>query len=777
MYLFALAACLGVILAIPLLHAGVLISGLFGLIGIGVALLVMLFARFLNIQQIAFKTILLTLVSVAAIHYTQMTLQQRLAERLLTEQRVDVAVQVVGLSDAADQAWRQVVRPIVPQAGLPEQWLLGLPYSASPDTSAAPPNMRAGEIWQIQAKLKPIRGRASRGAFDLERWLILERGIGAQAELLDAQKIDTKSALSIIERVDRLRLQLREHFQTFTPDSRGVLLGLLTGDRVLIPDQHRQLYQDAGIAHLLAISGPHVLLAAAVLTWAVGLLLNRLPWLYLRMERRRWLLPVFVLAVIGYALLAGWQLPAQRTVIMTMLVAGLAWWRLRWPTFKILSVAAAVLLIFDPLAVLSAAFWLSFGAVWVLLWLARRPSEQADGLPLMQQMWLRIKQFVTLQWLITLGLLPLVLAVFGQFSWLAVPVNLIAIPLLSVLVLGLNLLGLLLWPMLPPLADQVWQWDLWILQQFHQVLHLLLDGRPELVWQHRLSGVALAAALLLVLVWLLPRRVLPLGVSGFLLLPLFYSSPEVGHEQTQLQVRVLDVGQGLSVLLQTPNHQVLFDTGTSNAAQRVVLPTLSAYGVKSLDRLLLSVPDQQQMGGMLPVLERLKVQQVSGSFEDTQVKIQPCAAGQTWTWDGVLFEVLAPWPEVMQMDRRELSCVLRVTTAPNALGQRHRVLIMGGAGQLTEQMLRLLCADLQADLLILGRGKAANSIDFVQVVQPRYAVWSAARVKPNEQQKIEQIKQLGIQVDQTGLEGTLSYQLGGDVIGRQAWRDERVWLR
>ena len=777
MYLSALAWCFGVILAIPLLHGGGMLGSVGQMIALLLALLLSVLLWMLNKQLMIFRLILPVLISATAIHYTQSALQQRLAERLLTEQTVDVAVRVVGLSDAVDQAWRQVVRPVVPQANLPEQWLLGLPYAMDSSATASPPNMRAGEIWQIQAKLKPIRGRASRGAFDLERWLVLERGIGAQAELLDAQKIDTKSALSIIERVDQMRLQLREHFQTFTPDSRGVLLGLLTGDRALIPDQHRQLYQDAGIAHLLAISGPHVLLAAAVLTWVVGLLLNRFPRLYLRMERRRWLLPVFVLAVIGYALLAGWELPAQRTVLMTVLVAGLAWWRLRWPTFKVLSVAAAFLLLLDPLAVLSAAFWLSFGAVWVLLWLARRPRERGDDQPLAQRMLLRVKQFVTLQWLITLGLLPLVLAVFGQFSWLAVPVNLIAIPLLSVVVLGLNLLGLLLWPVLPVLADQVWQWDLWILQQFHGFLHLLLDGRPELVWQHRLSGVALIAALLLVLVWLLPRRVLPLGLSGFLLLPLFYPSAEIGHDQTQLQVRVLDVGQGLSVLLQTPSHQMLFDTGTSNTAQRVVLPTLSAYGVKSLDHLLLSVPDQQQMGGMLPVLERLKVQQVSGSFEDTQVKIQPCAAGQTWTWDGVFFEILAPWPEVTQMDRRELSCVLRVTTAPNALGQRHRVLVMGGSGQLTEQMLRLLCAELQADVLILGRGKAANSIDFVQAVQPRYAVWSAARAKPNEQQKIEQIKQLGIQVDQTGLEGTLSYQLGGEVIRRQAWRDERVWLR
>ncbi|MFZ3194047.1 MAG: ComEC/Rec2 family competence protein, partial [Moraxellaceae bacterium] len=276
MYLFALAACLGVILAIPLLHADVFINGLVLLISTVVALITLVAAGFFKLQQTAFKIILLILISLAAIHYTQSALQQRLAERLLTVQTVDVAVRVVGLSDAVDSTWRQVVRPVVPQADLPEQWLLGLPHSASPDTAAAPPNMRAGEIWQIKAKLTPVRGRASRGAFDLERWLILERGIGAQAELLGAQKIHTKSALSIVERVDRLRLQLREYFQSFTPDSRGVLLGLLTGDRALIPDQHRQLYQDAGIAHLLAISGPHVLLAAAVLTWVVGLLLNRL---------------------------------------------------------------------------------------------------------------------------------------------------------------------------------------------------------------------------------------------------------------------------------------------------------------------------------------------------------------------------------------------------------------------------------------------------------------------------------------------------------------------
>ena len=773
MYLSALALCFGIIVAIPLLHLGVLISLPLWLAGVLWVIVCGVNAILKNKYPIVYKVFSAIVISLAAISYGQSTLQQRLAERLLQPQRITVVVRVVGLSDSVESTWRQVVKPVEPITGLPSRWLLGLPYTADPQAAAAPPSMRAGELWQVEVKLTPVRGRASRGAFDLERWLILERGVGAQAELLSAKRLNLPATLSLIEQVDQLRLRLREHFQTFSSDSRGVLLGLLTGDRALISNQDQQLYQQAGIAHLLAISGPHVLLAAAVLTWAFGLILNCFPRLYLRMERPRWLLPIFVLAVVGYALLAGWQLPAQRTVIMTALVAGLAWWRLRWPTFKLLTVAAAILLLFDPLAVLSAGFWLSFGAVWVLLWLARRSSETGHDLPLSQRLWLRIKQFVTLQWLITLGLLPLVLAVFGQFSWVAIPVNLVAIPLLSFVVLGLNLLGLLLWPFLPILADQVWQWDLWILQQFHQGLHLLLDGRPQLVWQHRLSGVALVAGLLLVLVWLLPRRVLPLSLSGFLLLPLFYPN----HEQAALQVRVLDVGQGLSVLLQTPNHQMLFDTGTASAAQQVVIPTLSAYGIKSLDQLLLSVPDQQQMGGMQAITERLKVRQISGSFEDTQIKIQPCAAGQTWTWDGVLFEMLAPWPEVAQMDRRELSCVLRVTTAPNAFGQRHRVLVMGGAGQLTEQMLRLLCVDLQADLLILGQGKTANSVDFVQVVQPRYAVWSAARVKPNEQQKIEEIKQLGIQVDQTGLEGTLSYQLGGEVIVRLAWRDERVWLR
>ncbi|MEC7121163.1 MAG: MBL fold metallo-hydrolase, partial [Pseudomonadota bacterium] len=368
-------------------------------------------------------------------------------------------------------------------------------------------------------------------------------------------------------------------------------------------------------------------------------------------------------------------------------------------------------------------------------------------------------------------------SIFGQFSLLAIPVNLVAIPLLSVVVLGLNLLGLVFWPIWPAVADGFWQLDLWVLAQFHQVLSALVNQWPQALISYRLMGLTLLAASLLVGLWLLPRRVLPLLFSGFLLMPILWPP----RADAPLWLRVLDVGQGQSVLIQTAQHQMLWDTGSAYAAERIVLPTLSAYGVRRLDRLVLSAPHQQQMGGMSTLYAQLPIEQVSAGFEEASLPIQPCLAGQTWVWDGVLFEMLAPWVEVTTAALREQSCVLRVTTAPNAAGVQHRVLIMGGAGQWTEQMLLLLCADLKADVLIVGRGRQAADVHFIQAVQPQYSVWSLAKISKATERQLDQVtKQVAEfdgQIDHTLQHGTLSYGLGGIQIVRQAWRDERIWLR
>ncbi|MEY4516379.1 MAG: hypothetical protein RL180_725, partial [Pseudomonadota bacterium] len=578
--------------------------------------------------------------------YGQHTLQQALALRLTQPLTTTAVVTVQALSDQTGAEWRQVVRSEASAHHPSQHWLLSLPYAASAQQSEVlqqqAQRLRPHTRWRVQVRLKPIHGQVSAGAFDLESWL-LGRHIQATGVLLSAVPLAMPETTPVSVRawVNPLRLTLREHLATFDSPSKGVLLGLLTGDRALIDADTQQLYRQTGISHLLAISGPHVLLAATVLVWLWRHLLNRWPTLYLRMERRRWELPVLLLAVLGYAMLAGWELPAQRTVLMVMLVSVLSAARRRWSSPVIGGVAVAVLLLGDPLAALSAAFWLSFGAVALLMLLGQRQAEyEPAGAQALSgrgrwrsRAWASVLELLRTQVGITLLMLPLVLVIFGQFSWLSVPVNLLAIPLLGVVVVGLNLLALLLWLLVPAWGDALWAVDLAILDVFHAALTHLVQVFPHALQPLRLTVVSGLALVLLLLLWWLPRGVVPRWLAVFLLLPL--CAPR--SVDAPLTVQVLDVGQGLSVLVQTRKHVLLFDTGAKRPDQRegmgerVVLPALYSAGIRRVDALMISHADNDHAGGANAVLNAQQVDRLYGSqaLPDQAhgvPRMQPCRA-------------------------------------------------------------------------------------------------------------------------------------------------------
>ncbi len=308
-------------------------------------------------------------------------MQEALADRLVAPQTTSAIVRVIGLSDGVDENWRQEVELVTgsstAQAGLPRRWLLYPKYMFDATMRHPVADLRPGELWRVQVKLRPPQGIASPAAFDLEQWLLTEH-IGATGSLESAQLVSEHAGglRSVVDAVDQLRLKLRNHLADLDSPARGVLLGLLSGDRALISPDVTQLYQQAGISHLLAISGPHVVLAALLLTWLLAQLLNRFPRLYLRMPRQLILLPAMVLIVMSYALLAGWGVPAQRTVLMVLLSAGLTLLRRSWPTSHILLTALAASLWLDPLALYRSGLLLSFVATWALISLVQyqRPA-------------------------------------------------------------------------------------------------------------------------------------------------------------------------------------------------------------------------------------------------------------------------------------------------------------------------------------------------------------------------------------------------------------------
>jgi competence protein ComEC len=745
-----------------------------------------------HLQSYRALCLLVALLSAAALGLGLMghAMQTTLADRLSQPQSVDTVVRVIGISDGVDDNWRQVVEVVEPQAGLPRRWLLYPKFSFDETQRRPSADLRPGELWRVQVKLIPPHGIASPAAFDLEQWLLTEH-IGAVGNLQAAQLVAEQGGglRTGLDQIDRLRLRLRDHLAALDTPARAVLLSLLTGDRALIAPELSQRYQQAGISHLLAISGPHVVLAALLLTWLLTQLLNRYPRLYLRVPRQILLLPVVVVIVLIYGLLAGWGVPVQRTVLMVLLSSGLLLLRRSWPTSHILLTALAICLWLDPLTLYQSGLWLSFVATWLLISLVRYERPAATrGLRIRQT----LRQLLHLQTLMFILLIPLTVAFFHQIPLWSIGVNLIAIPLLGLVVVPLTLLALLIWPLWSGLADALWLLAAGLLEQ----LHALLLWLPLQTLTLAPSAVALMALALAIGIVLLPRGSVPrwLIIPCLLptLLPLWLPKPLFGSaHDAPLRVQVLDVGQGLAILIQTRHHSMLYDTGAKRAeaqqgmGERVVLPALAAANVRHLDTLLISHPDFEHQGGSGAVLAHLAVDQVVSSRPLLGIPTLPCAAGQHWRWDGVDFSVLAPWPDRPFFDDKDLSCVLRIQTpAPHAT----TVLLMGDAGsEVEEGLLAEQVADpvghaLTAQLLLLGDhgSERASTPAFLQTVQPQIGVisTSALNKKYPAASTLQSLSQKHIALESTVQGGTLTFDVGGQTsVVTSRYRDGKVWLR
>ncbi len=725
-----------------------------------------------------------------AFSYAQSSMDSALQDRLTTPRTVNTIVRVIGISDGVDEHWRQVVEQVDVMQGIPKRWLLYPKFSVNTDDRRPIANLRAGELWQVTAKLSPPHGVASPAAFDLEQWLMTQH-IGATGTLESAVLVqpDAGGLSGLLDRIDRFRNQIRDHLSRLDSPARGVVLGLLTGDSVLIDRDLRQLYQQAGISHLMAISGPHVVLAALMVAWMLQRLFNLKPLIYLRTPRKILLLPIIMLVVVGYALLAGWGLPAQRTVWMVGISTGLALLGRQWSIYSILLIVLSISLLIDPLAIYQSGLWLSFVATAILISLIRQPPSVGTW---RQRATQEARRLFKLQVAMFVLLVPPTLAFFHQISLFSMAVNLIAIPLIGFVVVPLALLALLIWPLWTGLADAVWILAAWMLEQFHAVLLKL----PLAMFYDVLTPVILFGLTLAILIWLAPRGSLPrwliipcvipclVGMMG--VKPLF----GVDHD-APVRIQVLDVGQGLAVLIQTAHHAMLYDVGAKRAearegmGERVVLPALSAAKIFRLDKMMISHADYEHGGGAAAVLARMSVAQVMGGSPVLDVPTEMCASGQHWQWDEVDFDVLAPWRDAQFFDDKDRSCVLRIRTPVQANGLRATMLIMGDAGMDIESRLlkeHAVVEDLlTADILLLGDHGAdrASGDGFLAAVNPTRAVISTSFMNqkypaPNV---LVRLKNKHIAVDSTVDSGTLTYDLGGKKgVEIMRYRDQYPWL-
>jgi competence protein ComEC len=397
-----------------------------------------------------------------------------------------------------------------------------------------------------------------------------------------------------------------------------------------------------------------------------------------------------------------------------------------------------------------------------------------------------IHQFISLQWRLFILLLPLVLVVFSKVSLLSPWVNLIAIPLLTLVIVPLNLLAWLLSKIWLSSADVIWQGLLTVLQYFHLVLTYFAEWFPQALTPFHVGIPAMLALSVALMLLLLPKGIFPRWWVLFLLIPVFWpyrlSAPLIVH--------ILDVGQGLSVIVQTENHTLLVDAGAKLPSQqegmgeKVVLPALHALGVQRLDKLMLTHLDNDHSGGAPAVMDQFPVIQLTSNAVFEPYPTYLCEAGQHWVWDSVHFKVLAPWPaEKVPLSANDASCILLIEVRAQGNVAAQRVLIMGDAGFYSEFELQKRQIDIKADVIVLGHhgSKNSSSSAFLSAVAPSRAVVSAGflnRYHHPAPVVLRRLHEQDIAVDSTISGGTLSYYFGNSAaLEPIRFRDQKRWLQ
>ncbi len=586
--------------------------------------------------------------------------------------------------------------------------------------------LRAGQRWRFTVRLRQPHGNLNPHGFDYELHLF-EQGVRATGYVRDgSQLLDPQAG----RWVDRLRQQVRDAIDAHVPDRRaaGVLAALAVGDQSAIEREDWQIFRDTGVAHLMSISGLHVTMFA----WLMGGAISA-AWRRSARAAHLWPAPWAgrvggLAAAVGYAVFSGWGVPAQRTVWMLGVVTLLQLSGRRWPWAMVLLCAAVVVSALDPWALLQPGFWLSFVAVALLM--ASEPAQRAgDEWRAPLRWWHRLaatlRGGVRTQLVATFGLTPLSLVFFQQVSAVGLLANLVAIPLVTLVITPLALLGVLFAPL----------WRLGALVQ-EALGHGLawLAAVPGAVWVvpaaplwAQAAGLAGAALLVLPLPWRMRLFAVPLVMP--LLLPVPDRPPAGRYE-----VLAVDVGQGTAVLVRTRHHLLVYDAGPAysretDAGQRVLLPLLRARGEARIDRLVLSHRDLDHVGGASALMHHLPVEALLSSLEDGHPlraaarRHQRCAAGQRWAWDGVQFDVLHPRPEdyARGLKPNAVSCVVRVS------GAQGSVLLAGDIERQQEAELLGTSQPLRSDVLLVPHhgSRTSSTAAFLDAVAPQVAIVQA----------------------------------------------------
>ncbi|MFT7389613.1 MAG: competence protein ComEC [Candidatus Endobugula sp.] len=732
------------------------------------------------------------------------------------------------------------------------------------------PDFVPGQRWLLTLKVRRPRGFVNPAGMDYQAYL-LRKGITATGYVINKSPQELLGNNCLYAWVDCVRWGVKQALLSMSQSHQGrrseqqsdrpsnlssrrdnsanersrdinsIITALAVGDTHTISTQQWRIFKNTGTVHLLAISGLHIGLAATI-GWVLGHGAMRLFGMLSPFSVSLRILPISlsIMMALSYSLLAGMSLPTQRAFIMVLAyqLSVLLYYRLS--PWLLLSLALCGVSILDPLAPHSMGFWLSFLAVAVLLYgFSGRAKNSLTGV-------LRVAvQSISAQWLLFVGLLlPSLLWLQGGSSS-APLVNIFAIPWVSLWVVPAIFLLLFLLALQAALAlvsqqglldvpiDVVYGWIVRVIDGLLEGLSYANQTIGGFWFAHIPQPSAPTIVLAAIgIVYLLAPKGLPYRRCAWvLLLPVVWPitiSP-------LLRVTFLDVGQGTSVVVETPNHRLVYDTGRQfsdrfNTGEHIIAPYLRSTGGSTLNRLIVSHSDSDHAGGLSgllrsisvdrlmygepvktmlrkakraaeydvdtnnndinqnKVIQRFSPQDIKNKGERNKdaadINSKTCLRGQQWQWDGVNFQVLWPSPKVITLADQKSnnhSCVLLIS-----VGNKHILLTGDIEREVEALLLNNLQMPLHVDIMLVPHhgSKTSSSQSFVDTLTPTFAVVTAGYQNqyghPN-QQVLLRYHHIGSNIINTAAMGATQFSLydtpGDWIVDKWRKKYQRYWYQ
>jgi len=630
----------------------------------------------------------------------------------------------------------------------------------------------SGERWQFAVRLKRPHGFSNPGGFDFERWLFQQR-IRATGYVRQDKVRNRLLADADVSVINRFRSRLMNAYDTMPTrkPSLALIRALTIGDRSRLSTSQWAVLRATGTSHLVAISGLHVSLVAGLIFWLTRFLWLRCGNLAERCPANKVAAVTAVIAALAYALLAGFGIPARRALIMVSLFMLAVVCDQNISLSRTIALAATITLLLDPLSVLSSGWWLSFWAVTTIAYcIAGRHGTRGFA-----QKWLYMHI------VLAFSMVPLLLIFFQQASVIAPLANILAVPFVGMIIVPVALAGVLVFSISECVGE-------WVLQAGAGLMSLGwpwlkgLAGLEQVLWHpHQPVTWTLVPAVTGLCLLFVPRGIPGRWLALLMFLPLVaveLPRPEWG----EARVNVLDVGQGLSAVVQTRYHTLVYDTGprfseTFDTGQAVVVPFLRHSGVRKLDTLVVSHGDNDHIGGVNSLLAEYPVDTLLTSVPEKLpgINAEHCERGQQWTWEGVSFNVLHPAKD-SPLQGNDTSCILHIESAG---GQS--VLLTGDIEAPAEQvLLQSRRPQLAAAVLVVPHhgSDTSSTPAFIKAVGPDVALFPSGyrnRYGFPKAAVLDRYAAIHAEMFETGLGGALSVTLSsGDVkplVSR--FRDER----